>query len=802
MVQVYSDWMRIDLHIHTDLSRKTKNGDYKGNFNVDVLHQKLKEEQVSIFSMTDHNIINIEAYKKYYEMYNRDTDPLLLTGVELDIEGSNTTYHSLLIFNCTDYIGAKLIHDSLEEKYIELGCGDFDRKLTFDDIITVFENRDFFFIPHAGNTSSITRGYKDNIAAAQKMIILLQSPMEKVPEKSRQIYNEHFDERLTEAFRNKEDFAYIEFSDNHFIENYPCRHMGDQGNHEFYYVKGSKSYETLRLAFIDPKSRIKSPYEYAVIQAPRDYLKSLSITENNLICGTDLSFSPHLNVIIGGRSSGKSLLMNILNRSIDTLECEKKYDGAIEGAEIRISSNYEATPGIKSHINTEILQINQGDIVNYFEDNDLSSLAKKAGKLEVYQEARKKFEDIKSKLQENLYALSDRYEELHALDVNQGIILHNQTIQQLLNLEYHLKIDTDVLNTRVFRDDQFEEAIKLLQEIESRVQKIEKAATIQISEDDKQIIENFYELISRLQKQQSALKLEHTYKRQFVDAATKDVELANSRLNKEGQGKAFAEKTRQMLNKQVKSHFQGFTKLLKLTDKIRGTSFSHIEEIKLDDDSLLCIELNCERDMEKALLEGIKDNTEDDLYQSMIDLLYRKASLKNYKDIEPASFKKKTTSQFSGFARCFDELNDFLKYKDGTTSKSNSPGFNSEKYLQVVLNNPKCGLIIIDQPEDNLGNKFIAEELVEMIRRIKFNKQLFLITHNPAIVVYGDAESIIIAENNDNKISYSQVKLEDVAAQKRICATLDGGEYIFDNRSRKYNIQKLLQEVNDGSIEA
>jgi hypothetical protein len=68
------------------------------------------------------------------------------------------------------------------------------------------------------------------------------------------------------------------------------------------------------------------------------------------------------------------------------------------------------------------------------------------------------------------------------------------------------------------------------------------------------------------------------------------------------------------------------------------------------------------------------------------------------------------------------------------------------------------------------------------------------VTHNPSIVVYGDAENIIIAENADNKISYKQIVLEDVASQKEICSILDGGEYIFDNRAKKYNIQRILKE--------
>ena len=64
-------------------------------------------------------------------------------------------------------------------------------------------------------------------------------------------------------------------------------------------------------------------------------------------------------------------------------------------------------------------------------------------------------------------------------------------------------------------------------------------------------------------------------------------------------------------------------------------------------------------------------------------------------------------------------------------------------------------------------------------------------------MVYGDAENVIIANNDGSKISYKQHVIEDPFAQKEICNILDGGEYIFDMRSKKYNIQKLLKEANN-----
>jgi DNA repair ATPase RecN len=136
-----------------------------------------------------------------------------------------------------------------------------------------------------------------------------------------------------------------------------------------------------------------------------------------------------------------------------------------------------------------------------------------------------------------------------------------------------------------------------------------------------------------------------------------------------------------------------------------------------------------------------------------------------------------------------------LKYGDKSTSKGNSPGYNSEKYLEILLSQAESNLVFIDQPEDNLGNNFIAETLVRMIRRQKFKGQVFLVTHNPAIVVYGDAESIIIATNDDQRISYRQIVLEDRQAQREVCRILDGGEYIFDRRAKKYNIKRILTEA-------
>ncbi len=32
----FSDWFKVDLHIHSDFSKKTKTNDYQGNFDISI----------------------------------------------------------------------------------------------------------------------------------------------------------------------------------------------------------------------------------------------------------------------------------------------------------------------------------------------------------------------------------------------------------------------------------------------------------------------------------------------------------------------------------------------------------------------------------------------------------------------------------------------------------------------------------------------------------------------------------------------------------------------------------------------
>ena len=123
----------------------------------------------------------------------------------------------------------------------------------------------------------------------------------------------------------------------------------------------------------------------------------------------------------------------------------------------------------------------------------------------------------------------------------------------------------------------------------------------------------------------------------------------------------------------------------------------------------------------------------------------------------------------------------------GTLSK----GQQCTAILNILLLNNKDPLII-DQPEDNLDNAYIAENLVKILRENKFNRQYILASHNANIPVFGDAELIIPLEEVDQngKIIENAIgSIDKKSVQKVVIDLLEGGEKALVNRNNKYNIK-------------
>ncbi len=127
------------------------------------------------------------------------------------------------------------------------------------------------------------------------------------------------------------------------------------------------------------------------------------------------------------------------------------------------------------------------------------------------------------------------------------------------------------------------------------------------------------------------------------------------------------------------------------------------------------------------------------------------------------------------------ELKDGETYKD---SLSLSTGQKCTAILPILLldsDNP----LLVDQPEDNLDNRFIFEAVVDSIRKVKTRRQMIFVTHNPNIPVLGDAERVFVLDSNGesarkaNEGTVDQCKMD-------IVTLLEGGEDAFKARKCRY----------------
>lgn len=101
--------------------------------------------------------------------------------------------------------------------------------------------------------------------------------------------------------------------------------------------------------------------------------------------------------------------------------------------------------------------------------------------------------------------------------------------------------------------------------------------------------------------------------------------------------------------------------------------------------------------------------------------------------------------------------------------------------------------LVLDQPEDNLDNRFISEGVVPKIRGEKRRRQFVFSTHNANIPVLGDAEQIIairaVGESGDGHADLSSDHMGAIDRPKVAALVeeiLEGGKEAFQKRRMKY----------------
>jgi len=107
--------------------------------------------------------------------------------------------------------------------------------------------------------------------------------------------------------------------------------------------------------------------------------------------------------------------------------------------------------------------------------------------------------------------------------------------------------------------------------------------------------------------------------------------------------------------------------------------------------------------------------------------------------------------------------------------------------LSLLLETNDERPLVIDQPEDELDNRFLFETMLPALKRLKGRRQIIVATHNANIVVNGDADQVIQLEATSDRghIAHSGA-IEEPAVRDAIVQTVDGGDEAFRLRRLKY----------------
>jgi len=158
-------------------------------------------------------------------------------------------------------------------------------------------------------------------------------------------------------------------------------------------------------------------------------------------------------------------------------------------------------------------------------------------------------------------------------------------------------------------------------------------------------------------------------------------------------------------------------------------------------------------------------------------------------------------NQVVDFKRRFTEnLEDLLTFKvdnkiviqyDGKSLDKHSLGQRASALILFLLAQKDNDVLIIDQPEDDLDNQTIYDEVIKELKKIKGNMQFIFATHNANIPVLGDSEKVVACSYDEKKITVHSGSIDNHQTQRFIVDIMEGGDEAFSRRKNIYSIWNI-----------
>lgn len=130
-----------------------------------------------------------------------------------------------------------------------------------------------------------------------------------------------------------------------------------------------------------------------------------------------------------------------------------------------------------------------------------------------------------------------------------------------------------------------------------------------------------------------------------------------------------------------------------------------------------------------------------------------------------------------------------IKYHGKPIAK-HSIGQRASALVLFILSQKDNNLIMIDQPEDDLDNQVIYNEIITKVKERKPEVQFIFATHNANIPVLGDSEQVIAVSYDEKNIIAETGSIDSKEIQNKIVDIMEGGQEAFNKRTQIYNLWK------------
>ena len=903
-----SEWRKWDLHIHTKGTSKNDNftsPDFDG-FCI-TMFKKVLEKDIKAIGITDYfGIVNFKKVRGFIENIDSCNDfneqeksnikhIFLLPNVELRIlpatdSGGLINIHC--IFNPDSTFLEKLENDffgSLEDSggnkmnragFIALGKNS-DNNLDDDGaykkgvgefhlepskLIKLFKDK-----PELKENTIITvsNSNNDGASALQEHYKLFENETGSLDAVRSNIY------KLSDAIfsGNPNDREFFLGEKNGCNEQLvlnkcgslkPCIHGSDAhcedklfspDKNRFCWIKADLTFEGLKQILCEPKDRVKIQANKPEEKSGYYVIKSIEIDDE--ICKQTILLNPNLNTIIGGRSTGKSTLLQLIAHRVNpNISDIKQFIKDIPQDSIKIiwqddeenkdrdieffpqSHMYEIARDKKKKNkliqeiveekdnknlirnyekfctgNKSTLQTNIDDLFKL--QNDLSELITNLKEKGDDSGLKKEIENLQNKIKDSHQDDSFSEDELNQFEELRKEILKLEQLQQKLEKD---KNEISVLKEENLFDTSFSYKFNQLSELNSKViQEIFDSVKQQaIKQWQDKLSDKLIEIDDLLKKHESDIQ-EKTESNIFKKGKNyieqnKQYKELNDRLGIENKKLAEIISLQRQIDKVKKQKNALFSQAVqnhiayatKIDELVRDFSLVHDDiEIKIEKiyrhdkcKELLKDFINLQSHDRQNFVNNWGSAYEADIKSKIEEFLQN--ALEN--KIELKSLKDIKDLAKGLLTENWFSISYELTYQNDTFGKM-SDGKKAFVILKLLLefSHKECP-ILIDQPEDSLDNRAIYNELVTYLKQKKKDRQIILVTHNANIVVNADAEEVIVAnQHGDDSKNKNDIKFQYISGSLENTILKDP---IIDIVLQSQGVREHVCEILEGGTEA